>query len=126
MKLFALFVLTVVAGSALAEEVEFDVKAHYDKAEYKIPMADGVSLHTVVYSPKDKSRKYPFLIVRTPYSAKPYGADEYLPAKRMAPSAEFLEDGYIFVFQDVRGTFKSEGVWENLRPARTHEEGTDE
>ncbi len=44
----------------------------------------------------------------------------------MAPSVEFLEDGYIFVFQDGRGTFKSEGVWENLRPARTHEGGTDE
>ena len=125
-KLFVLFVLTVVAGSALAEEVEFDVKAHYDKAEYKIPMSDGVLLHTVVYSPKDKSHKYPFLIVRTPYSVRPYGPDEYLPAKRMAPSVEFVKDGYIFVFQDVRGTFKSEGEWENLRPARTHEGGTDE
>ena len=86
----------------LCQEVEFDVKAHYDKAEYKIRMADGVLLHTVVYSPKDESQEYPFLIVRTPYSAKPYGPDEYLPANRMAPSVEFLEDGYIFVFQESR------------------------
>ena len=120
------FVLTMAAGNATAKEVDFDVKAHYDKMEYKIPMSDGVSLHTVVYSPKDKSHKYPFLLLRTASSAKPYGADEFPAAKHMAPSVEFLEDGYIIVFQDVRGTFKSEGVWENLRPARTHEEGTDE
>jgi putative CocE/NonD family hydrolase len=125
-KLIALFVLLTVADSSLAEDAEFDVKAHYDKAEYQIPMADGVKLHTIVYSPKDKSQKYPFLIVRTPYSVRPYGLEEYLPAKRMAPSVEFLEDGYIFVFQDGRGTYKSEGEWENLRPARTHEGGSDE
>ena len=125
-KLFAGFVLTMIAVVAVAEDIAFDVKANYDKAEYKIRMADGVSLHTVVYSPQDKTLKYPFLIVRTPYSAKPYGPDDFLPADRIAPSLEFLEDGYIFVFQEVRGTYQSDGIWENLRPARTDKAGTDE
>jgi len=124
--IFALFVLSMSAVCVLAQDAEFDVKAHYDKTESKIPMSDGVLLHTVVYSPKDKSQEYPFLLVRTPYSAKPYGPEEYLPADRIAPSMEFLEDGYIFVFQDVRGTYKSEGVWENLRPARTGDDGSNE
>jgi putative CocE/NonD family hydrolase len=83
-------------------------------------------LHTVVYSPKDKSKKYPFLILRTPYSAGPYGPGTFREGLRMAPSREFLEDGYIFVIQDGRGTYNSEGVWENLRPVRKGDFGTDE
>jgi len=125
-RLPAVLLSTAIACSALAEDGEFDVKAHYDKAEYYVPMADGVLLYTVVYRPKDTTEEYPFLLVRTPYSAKPYGPDAYLPANRMAPSVEFLEDGYIFVFQEGRGTYKSEGEWENLRPASTREGVPDE
>src|SRR5258708_6336889 len=61
----------------------FDVKAHYDKAAYRVPMRDSVRLFTVVYSPKDRSRTYPILLIRTPYSAAPYGAEEYRPASRL-------------------------------------------
>jgi len=45
---------------------------HYDKAEYQIPMRDGVKLYTIVYSPKDHSVKYPVLYYRTPYNISPY------------------------------------------------------
>ena len=72
-----------------------------------IPMRDGISLFTIIYSPKDKSQKYPILLYRTPYSISPYGPNKY--RSRLGPSQEFDEDGYIFVFQDVRGKFKSEG-----------------
>lgn len=116
----------MLGGSSLAAADEYDVKAHYDKSEHRVAMRDGVELFTVIYRPKDQSQKYPFLLVRTPYSAGPYGADEFLPPEKMAPSEEFLRDGYIFVFQDARGTYESEGEWVNLRPVRKEAQGTDE
>ena len=89
------------------KEIDFDVKSYYDKAEYMIPMRDGVRLFTIVYTPKDISQKYPILLSRTPYSVRWYGLDNYHP--RLGPSVDFDQDKYIFVFQDVRGKFKSEG-----------------
>ena len=88
------------------------VRAHYTKYEYRIPMRDGVRLFTAVYVPKDSAfpadpGPYPFLMDRTPYSVAPYGEDRY-PA-RLGPSDEFEKSGYIFVYQDVRGRWMSEG-----------------
>jgi putative CocE/NonD family hydrolase len=77
-------------------------------------MRDGVKLYTAVYAPKDASQKYPILMTRTPYSAGQYGADAYRPS--LGPSAAFMQEGYIFVYQDVRGTFMSEGDFEDMRP----------
>src|SRR5262249_60828943 len=82
---------------------EFDLKAHYTKYEFRIPMRDGVKLFTSVYVPKDSSHAYPFLIDRTPYSVAPYGVDLYRTV--LGPSPDFDESGYIFVFQDVRGRY---------------------
>jgi putative CocE/NonD family hydrolase len=96
----------------------FDVKAHYEKTEHRVPMRDGAHLFTAVYRPKDRSQRYPILIVRTPYSIEHYGPDAFPPAADMAPSEDFLRDGYIFVFQDARGTHHSEGEWEDFRPLR--------
>jgi putative CocE/NonD family hydrolase len=93
---------------------EFDVKEHYTKYEYRIPMRDGVHLFTSVYVPKDASRPYPFLIDRTPYSVGPYGVDLY--RTQLGPSPDFDKAGYIFVFQDVRGRFMSEGQFIEMRP----------
>lgn len=107
-------------------EQGFNLTANYDKSEYKVPMRDGIKLHTVVYSPRDKSQEYPILMVRTPYSADPYGENLFHPPVRMAPADEFLEAGYIFVFQDGRGTFKSEGEWTNLCPVQKDKNGIDE
>ncbi|HTW31008.1 MAG TPA: CocE/NonD family hydrolase [Candidatus Sulfotelmatobacter sp.] len=102
-------------ASAVAQDApEFDVKAHYTKYEYRIPMRDGVHLFTSIYVPKDTSHAYPFLINRTPYSVGPYGVDLY--RKRLGPSPEFDEAGYIFVFQDVRGRYMSEGQFVEMRP----------
>src|SRR6516225_5496057 len=79
---------------------EFDVKEHYTKYEYRIPMRDGVKRFTSVYVPKDTSHAYPFVIDRTPYSVAPYGVDLY--RGQLGPSPDFDRSGYIFVFQDVR------------------------
>src|SRR5215469_8343347 len=90
------------------------VKAHYTKHEYRIPMRDGVHLFTSVYVPKDTSQSYPFLIDRTPYSVAPYGEDQY--KKNLGPSDEFEKAGYIFVYQDVRGRYMSEGQFLEMNP----------
>ncbi|MBO0800690.1 MAG: CocE/NonD family hydrolase, partial [Blastocatellia bacterium] len=90
------------------------VKAHYTKYEYRIPMRDGVHLFTSVYVPKDTSQSYPFMIDRTPYSVAPYGVDQY--KKNLGPSDEFEKAGYIFVYQDVRGRYLSEGKFVEMRP----------
>ena len=95
----------------------FDVKEHYDKIEVMIPMRDGVKLFTAIYTPKNRAQRYPILLYRTPYSIGAYGEDYVAPAK-LAPSLEMLAEGYIFVSQDLRGTYKSEGQFEFLRVNR--------
>lgn len=92
------------------------VKANYTKFEYRIPMRDGKKLFTAVYVPKDASpeKKYPILFTRTPYSVKPYGVDQY--RADLGPSPHFSKAGYIFVYQDVRGRWMSEGEFVNMRP----------
>jgi putative CocE/NonD family hydrolase len=94
----------------------YDVKEHYTKYEYRIPMRDGKRLATTVYVPKDAGKSYPFLMTRTPYSCAPYGVDQY--PTRLAPSEDFLKAGYIFVCQDVRGRYMSEGTFIEMTPHR--------
>jgi hypothetical protein len=91
------------------------VRAHYTKYEFRIPMRDGKRLFTAVYVPKDApAGPYPFLMDRTPYSVAPYGEDQY--PKHLGPSEEFEKSGYIFVYQDVRGRWMSEGDFVEMRP----------
>ncbi len=86
---------------------------NYTKAEYRIPMRDGVHLHTTIYQPRDRSRAHPIVLNRTPYSCRPYGTDM---AQRIGPSGWMERDGYIFVKQDVRGRWNSDGAFDNMRP----------
>lgn len=109
----ALCLLSFAPQTGARQSTQFNVKDHYVKSEHQIPMRDGVKLYTVVYSPKDSSQKYPIMMTRTPYSAGPYGG-AYRPS--LGPSAAFQQEGYIFVYQDVRGTFMSEGEFEDVRP----------
>jgi putative CocE/NonD family hydrolase len=103
------------AGGAAEEDF---VRSHYTKYEFRIPMRDGVRLFTAVYVPKTgafaEAGPYPFLMGRTPYSVAPYGEDKYPP--RLGPSDEFEKAGYIFVSQDVRGRWMSEGEFVEMRP----------
>ncbi len=120
---FALtFVFLNPAGAQEDEDAapKYDVRAHYTKYEFRIPMRDGVRLFTAVYVPKDASTSYPFLMTRTPYDVSPYGTDNY--PKELAAD-EFERAGYIFVFQDVRGRWMSEGKWEEMTPHIDHPRG---
>ncbi|MBU8894716.1 X-Pro dipeptidyl-peptidase [Corallococcus sp. H22C18031201] len=97
------------------ERTEY-IRSHYTKFEYRIPMRDGTHLFTSVYTPNDASptRRYPILLTRTPYSVAPYGADRYKSA--LGNSSADEKEGFIFVFQDVRGRMMSEGTFVNVRP----------
>jgi putative CocE/NonD family hydrolase len=89
------------------------VKEHYNKEEVYITMRDGIKLHTTIYSPKDTSQEYPILMQRTPYSSRPYGEDNF--RRRIGPNEHLMKEGYIVVYQDVRGRWMSEGVYDNMR-----------
>jgi len=78
-----------------------------------IPMRDGVKLHTVIFTPKDAAGPLPFLLLRTPY-----GAPAAPLALNAEPYRELVAEGYIFVYQDIRGRFKSEGAFVMQRPPR--------
>src|ERR1051325_9644775 len=112
---FALLPTTLVAQPA--EEI----RAKYTKYEHKIAMRDGKKLFTAVYAPKDDSKSYPILLLRTPYSCKPYGVDGY--RSDLGPSPQFVQEGYIFVYQDVRGRWMSEGDFVNMRPHKPKKDG---
>ena len=105
---------SVFALNGLSQDPqERDVRARYTKYEYRIPMRDGKHLFTSIYVPKDTSHTYPFLMTRTPYSVAPYGPDNY---RRALGTPELQDAGYIFVYQDVRGRYMSEGTFVEMHP----------
>src|SRR5277367_6839232 len=105
------------AADRARQQAEY-TRSHYTKFDYRIPMRDGVKLFTSVYVPKDTSQQYPFLMQRTPYSVGPYGIDNY-PAS-VGPSELFTKEGFIFVYQDVRGRYLSEGTFIDVPVHNTH------
>jgi uncharacterized protein len=106
-------ILFLTSFSIFSQE---DIKANYDKKEVYIPMRDGSKLFTAIYTPKDisSSNKYPILMQRTCYSIAPYGEDNF--RKSLGPNAFLQKDKYIFVYQDVRGRYMSEGTFTNMTP----------
>ena len=101
------------AESVHAQGVDY-IKTHYVKTEHMIPMRDGVRLYTAVYTPKDASQKFPILLTRTQSGVEPYGTDQV--HRTLGPSGLFGKEVFIFVYQDVRGRWASEGAWVRLRP----------
>ncbi|MBW1294485.1 CocE/NonD family hydrolase [Aquimarina litoralis] len=95
------------------KEDQYQVKDNYTKKEVDIVMRDGTKLHTTIYSPKDTSKKYPILMQRTPYSSRPYGEDGF--RSKIGPNEFLMKEGNIIVYQDVRGRWMSEGVYDNMR-----------
>ena len=89
------------------------VADNYTKQEVTIAMRDGTRLHTTIYSPKDTSKEYPILMQRTPYSSAPYGAEKM--KTKIGPNIHLMKEGNIVVYQDVRGRWMSEGVYDNMR-----------
>lgn len=92
------------------------IRQAYRKQVARIEMRDGAALFTVIYVPRDAggARRYPILLERTPFSVAPYGGADY-PAM-LGPDAIMLRDKYIFVRQEVRGRYMSDGTFENVRP----------
>ena len=120
-KLLVLCVLFLLIGlRSNGQDANADyVKEHYDKIEKYITMRDGTKLFTSIYTPKDKSKKYPILLNRTPYTVAPYGEGKFKASLGNFP--EMMKKGYIFVYQDVRGKWMSEGTFEDIRPTKTKE-----
>jgi hypothetical protein len=92
------------------------LREQYTKREVLIPMRDGVKLFTAIYTPKAR-HAHPILLQRTPYSLWPYGEAAF--PEHLGPSPRFQQEGFIFVYQDVRGRMMSEGDFVNMRPQRS-------
>jgi uncharacterized protein len=118
-------VLSLVAATQ-KDKAEDKVAQLFAKTEIMIPMRDGVKLHTEIFVPRESREQLPFLLTRTPYGVTDdKGNNHYLDGSYN----EFFADSYIFVFQDIRGRYKSEGQFVMFRPPRgrneTIDEGTD-
>ena len=114
---FALVVLDALAAAPRADEkaeLAAWIKESFAKTEHRVPMRDGVRLHTVIYAPKERSEPLPILLRRTPYSCRPYGPDAF--PESLGPSDAFVRAGFVFVQQDVRGAWNSEGEFVDVRP----------
>jgi putative CocE/NonD family hydrolase len=108
----------IVVALAVYAKADVDpayVRENYTKSEYRFPVRDGTKLFVSVYAPKDDSQKYPIVLTRTPYSARPYGEDLY-PDTLSGPLLHYGKEKFIFVTADVRGRFGSEGTFVHMRP----------
>ncbi len=116
MKPFCLLLLLTYAlhlvGQTPAADSAF-IRNNFTKREVMIPMRDGVKLFTSIYTPKDQSKSYPILMKRTPYSCSPYGEKAFVKTYQ---NMQLARSGYIWVFQDVRGKYMSEGEFVDVRP----------
>ena len=109
----AIGLLTVGLSAADAQPQAQGAETTYVRTNVMIPMRDGVKLNTEIFAPKSASAPLPILMVRTPYGVGPRRI-----AAVNAPYKELHEDGYIFVFQDIRGRHQSEGQFVMMRPPR--------
>jgi uncharacterized protein len=112
--LIALFAFASSGTIAQQPDRRDELAKLFDKREVMIPVRDGVKLHTEIYTPKDAKGLLPILLERTPYgiSAPDKGMSDHL-----FRYSEMFADGYIFVFQDIRGRYGSEGKFEMLHTA---------
>jgi hypothetical protein len=127
-KYFSLILVLFFSVSSFAQNADSAwFVNNYTKVEQYIPMRDGVKLFTSIYIPNDQKSKHPFLMTRTPYSCAPYGADKFMPVWRSYKMA-YAKENFIFVTQDVRGRFMSEGTFVDVRPFNKNKKGkeTDE
>src|SRR5690349_6580834 len=113
------FSLQAQPNAEYQQELAKYIRENYKKQEVMIPMRDGVKLFTSIYMPEKKSEKYPILLQRTPYAVAPYGKDKDGKdqfKRALGPDYLFAREGYIFVYQDVRGRWMSEGQFMDVRP----------
>jgi uncharacterized protein len=127
MQIVASFAIVVLVGASACGATPSTVgrrdpadslfaRQNYAKHEYRIPMRDGARLFTAVYVPNEASdaNRYPIVMMRTPYSVSPYGPNAF--PNLLGPDQFMMRDKYIFVYQDVRGRYMSEGEFVEARP----------
>jgi uncharacterized protein len=113
---FLTLLLSFVGSMLIAQTAQSDsafVRDNYSKQEVMIKMRDGVALFTAIYTPKDVSKKYPILLKRTPYTSAPYGDSVFVQSFQ---NKVLMRELNIFVCQDVRGKWMSEGEFVDVRP----------
>lgn len=118
-RIYCLLLLLIPGAFLHAQTNTLDsawVRENYYKVEKMIPMRDGIRLYTAIYLPKDSSEKHPVLLRRTPYSAAPYGANNFPDAFWNSYYRLYMREHYIMVVQDVRGKYMSEGQFVDVRP----------
>ncbi len=123
-----MFLCTICLSTGFAQngaENEQWIRENYIKIERSIPMRDGAKLFTAIYHPKDMSVKHPMLMMRTPYSISPYGENKITTRLTEFYYMKYLRLGYIFIFQDVRGKYMSEGEYMDIRPFNPNKKGKD-
>lgn len=118
MKVFLSLISCLLTAFSLASQAQYQIDSafvhdNYTKREVMVPMRDGKHLFTSIYSPKDQTKTYPIILRRTPYSCSPYGAGSLVYSFQ---NMNLARVGYIFVFQDVRGRYMSEGDFVDVRP----------
>ena len=114
MRRFALLLVLALAPIACARRSDADLASRFDRRDLRIAMRDGVELFTVVLVPKDARGPLPVLLSRTPYGTEGWGGTENI----MVAFKELMADGYVFVFQDIRGQHQSAGEFVMNRPPR--------
>ena len=114
------FLLPFILSGQSREDSTF-VRENYTKREVYIVMRDGAKLFTAIYEPKDRSQSLPILMQRTPYSCNPYGTEKY--RRSLGPNPGLMREKYIFIYQDVRGRYKSEGNFKEMTPAIDEKKG---
>lgn len=117
MKYWFTFLIWLALAGLRAQNIDTVwLAANYTKQEVMVPMRDGTKLFTTIYAPKDRTEKHPILMVRTPYSVAPYGQNRFAVRLYTTQWANYMRERYIFVMQDVRGKFMSEGNFVDVRP----------
>ncbi|HEV2378362.1 MAG TPA: CocE/NonD family hydrolase [Terriglobia bacterium] len=111
----SLVALHVSAGVGQTTPAEPDYTQVFTKQDVMIPMRDGVKLHTEIYTPKQAAESLPFIFERTPYGLHD---DEKGFTTKFGIYQEMIAEGFIFVFQDIRGRYGSEGKFVMFRDPR--------
>ncbi len=115
----SLLIVLLLYGAVVEAQPREDslwLRTHYAKLEERVAMRDGVRLYTVLYTPMDTVRSHPILLLRTPYSCSPYGPEDWWPSLWLSYFKHYVRKGYCIVVQDVRGAYKSEGRFVDVRP----------
>jgi len=110
--IFFTLLLLCISFISFGQVTSTYLRENFDKNIYEIPMRDAKTLYTIVYTPKPDGNKYPIILNRTCYNAS--NSDNFTFGNQ--PSQSLVNEKYIFVFQDVRGRYMSEGEFDNMRP----------